>query len=401
MKKILFYLHFTKIGGAEKVAMQYIQGLIERGNKVDLIIDFDMGINGNTFEYAIPKEVNYQYIKSKQVSAITYKLRTIGKKYKLLNILLYMYMILTDFFYYHTKVKKILQDGNYDWTISFYQFLPAYLTNIKSAKHIIWLHGSVEHFFGGITKLLKGTYGKKLDKYDYVITIADEMKEQLENYYPQLSKRKIKRIYNPFDFGEIRKKADDISSTSDKEKILLNDKYICTVTRLDEHQKDITTLIKSYQKLYNQNKIHHKLYIVGDGPHKNILKQLVNEYKLEEYILFLGKKYNPYIWMKNAYIFILSSKFEGLPTVVIESMSMNTFVISSKCKTGPKEILKDGGCGDLFDVGNVNELSKKIDFALSNEVYRKEKISKGYERIKEFEKELSIKKLIKIMENLK
>ena len=82
-----------KLGGAEKVCIQYMQGLIEKGYKVDLIIDFDMGKDGNTFEYAIPKEVNYQYVKSHKVSAITYKLRTLGKKYKLLNVFLYMYMI--------------------------------------------------------------------------------------------------------------------------------------------------------------------------------------------------------------------------------------------------------------------------------------------------------------------
>lgn len=63
MKKILFYLHFTKVGGAELVAMQYMKGLIDAGCKVDLIVDFDMGKDGNTFEYAIPKDIAFQYIK--------------------------------------------------------------------------------------------------------------------------------------------------------------------------------------------------------------------------------------------------------------------------------------------------------------------------------------------------
>lgn len=398
MKKILFYLHFTKIGGAEKVCMQYMRGLVDKGYKVDLIIDFDMGKDRNTFEYAIQKEVNYQYIKSQKVSDITYKLRTLGKKYKLLNVLLYIFMIVTDFYYYHTKVKKIVQNGKYDWTISFYQFLPAYLTNIKSSKHIIWLHGSVEHFFGGITKLFKNSFGKKLDRYDYVVTIADEMKEQLESYYPSLSKEKINRIYNPFDFDEINKKSFDNSEMNNKEKEFLNNDYICTVTRLDEHQKDTITLIKAYKKLYDENKISHKLYIIGDGPHKFKLENLVKEYSLEDKVLFLGKKINPYIWMRNSDLFVLSSNFEGLPTVLIEVMAVGTFVISSNCKTGPKEILLSGECGDLFELGNVNELSDKISNALSDVSYRNIKVQNAKEQLDRFDKNNIIEELVDVIE---
>ena len=72
MKKILFYLPFIKVGGIEKVSIEYLNGLIEKGYDVDLIIDFDMGKDGNTFEYAIPKEVDFQYIKSEQVSKFIY-----------------------------------------------------------------------------------------------------------------------------------------------------------------------------------------------------------------------------------------------------------------------------------------------------------------------------------------
>ena len=73
----------------------------------------------------------------------------------LFNSFLYSLMIFFDFYYYHTKVKKIVNDGKYDWTVSFYQFLPAYITNIKSSKHIIWLHGSVEHFLVELKIYLK------------------------------------------------------------------------------------------------------------------------------------------------------------------------------------------------------------------------------------------------------
>lgn len=401
MKKILFYLHFTKIGGAELVAMQYMQGLVNAGYKVDLIVDFNMGNDGNTFEYAIPKGIDFIYVKSEKVSKFIYGLRTLGKKNKFFTLLLYGFNILFDFYYYHSKIKKIMLQENYDFSISFYQFLPAYITSFKSVKHIIWLHGSVEHFFKGIAKLFVSTYGKKLNKYDVIVTIAKEMEGQLKIFYPQIPKEKIKRIYNPFDFKAIIEKSTDINGLNDDELKLLEENYMCTVTRLDENQKDLLTLILAYERLYQVSKLLDKLYVIGDGPSKNELISIVNEKNLQNQILFLGKKINPFIWMKNAKLFILSSKFEGLPTVLIEAMSVGTFVISSNCKTGPKEILLDGYCGDLFEVGNVDELSKKIDFAVVNDKYRNQKILKGHDRIKEFDKEISVANLIKILEDQK
>jgi len=399
VKKILFYLHFIKIGGAELVAIEYIKGLIQQGYKVDLIIDFNMGKEVNTFEYAIPKEVNFKYVKSEKISKFIYNFRTLGKKNKFFNVFLYGFIMFFDFYYYHTKVKKNLKENNYDTTISFYQFLPAYITKHKNMKHIIWLHGSVEHFFGGIKNLFKKNYEKKLNKYDYIVTIANEMKEQLENFYPNLPKEKIKMIYNPFDFNTIIKKANNTQDLINDEKILLKGDYICTVTRIDEHQKDLTTLINAYDILFKENKIKEKLYIIGDGPDRLAMKNLVKVKKLQNNILFLGKKTNPFIWMKNAKFFVLSSKFEGLPTVLIETITVETLVISANCKTGPKEILKNGECGELFEVGNDEELAKKIEYILKNDEYRKNKVLKAKDRIKEFDKKKVIFELINIIEN--
>lgn len=397
MKKILFYTPFITIGGGvQKVTADYVNLLTERGYEVDLIVDFNMGEEVEI--YKLPKNIQFQYIKSEKVSNLIYFFRTLGKKNKLFNFPLYALMIIFDFYYFHTKVKNIVRDGKYDYTISFYQFLPAYLTNIKSSKHIIWLHGSIEHFFGGIKNIFKKSYEEKLNKYDYIVTIADEMREQLENFYPNLPKNKIKRIYNPFDFEEIYKKMDDVNSLNDEEKELINDDFICTVGRLDEGQKDFITLINAYEFLYKNNSIKEKLYIIGDGPNKNDLVNIVKQKNLEQNILFLGKKLNPYIWMRKAKIFILSSKFEGLPTVLIEAMTCEAFVISSSCKTGPKEILCDGECGDLFEVGNIQALANKIEYALNDNEYRLNKTIKAKERIKEFDKEVVLKEIQILLE---
>ena len=103
MKKVLFYLPFIKIGGIERVSIDYMNGLIEKGLGVDLLIDFNMGKEGNILEYAIPKEVNFQYVKPESISKFVYWFRTRGKNNKFYNIFLYFFLIL-----FHQEIQYLL-----------------------------------------------------------------------------------------------------------------------------------------------------------------------------------------------------------------------------------------------------------------------------------------------------
>ena len=73
-----------------------------------------------------------------------------------------------------------------------------------------------------------------------------------------------------------------------------------------------------------------------------------------------GRINNPYPLIKRSDILLLSSRFEGLPNVLLEALALNKFIISSNCPTGPREILDNGKGGLLFKVGSHEELSKKI-----------------------------------------
>ena len=305
-----------------------------------------------------------------------------------------------DFLYYHLKEKNIIKREKYDVVISFYQFLPSYITNIKSSKHIIWLHGSVKDYFSGFVGKFKHSYSKKLDKYDHIVVIADEMKEQLIDTLPNIKSSKITRIYNPFSFQDIIDKSTDITSLLSFEEKLLEDSFICMVARIDERQKDIKTLILAYKQLFNKNLIKEKLYLLGDGVSRRALENFVKTHKLDKQVFFLGNKANPYIWIKKANLFVLSSKYEGLPTVIIEAMILGTFVVSSDCETGPKEILKNAECGDLFEVGNVEELSQKINYVLTHSKYRAQKINQASQRVLEFSENLILEDFRKMLNNL-
>ena len=362
MKKILFYTTFlTQGGGIEVVTVRYINKFIENGYKVDLYIDYDMG-EENIREKEIDKRAKITYLKSEKISKLIYKLRTLGKEKKIYNIFLYILILVSDFIIWKKEIKKIERE-NYDATISFFQFLPSYITKVKGPKHMIFLHGSVKQYFEGIRKYFKNSFFNKINRFDYICTVSEEMRVQLKEIFPNLTNKQV-TIYNPIDFETIENKACERGDLTLDEEELLNSSYICSVGRLDEGQKDFNTLIKAYANLKNKSKIDVKLVLVGDGPDREKLENLVRELKLENDIIFLGKKSNPYIWMKNSKVFILSSKYEGLPTVLIEALILNAPSISSNCLTGPVEILENGKYGELFNIGNVKELEEKILLSL-------------------------------------
>lgn len=363
MKKILFYTTFlTQGGGIEVVTVRYINKFIENGYKVDLYIDYDMG-EENIREKEIDKRVKITYLKSEKISKLIYKLRTLGKEKKIYNIFLYVLILVSDFIVWKKEIKKIERE-NYDATISFFQFLPSYITKLKEPKHMIFLHGSVRQYFEGVRKYFKNSFFNKINRFDYICTVSEEMRIQLKEIFPNLTNKQV-TIYNPIDFETIENKACKRENLNLDEEKLLKNPYICSVGRLDEGQKDFNTLINAYANLKGENKISEKLILVGDGPDKEKLKSLVKKLNLENDVIFLGKKSNPYIWMKNSKAFILSSKYEGLPTVLIEALILDVPSISSNCLTGPIEILENGKFGELFNIGNIKELEEKILITLS------------------------------------
>ena len=98
---------------------------------------------------------------------------------------------------------------------------------------------------------------------------------------------------------------------------------------------------------------------------KKILNK-IDELRLNKIIKLLNFKNNPYPYLKKSDIFILSSKFEGLPNVLLEAITLNKLVISSNCPTGPSEILDNGKGGFLLRLEITKNLVKKIIFAINN-----------------------------------
>jgi glycosyltransferase involved in cell wall biosynthesis len=129
------------------------------------------------------------------------------------------------------------------------------------------------------------------------------------------------------------------------------------------NQKDFPTLIRAFA-LVRQH-CPARLMILGEGEKRPQIEGLVRELGLEGEVTLPGFAANPFSYMARAAVFVLSSAWEGLPTVLIEAMATGTSVVSTDCPSGSSEILQGGKYGRLVPVGDVKALAEAILFTLS------------------------------------
>jgi glycosyltransferase involved in cell wall biosynthesis len=104
---------------------------------------------------------------------------------------------------------------------------------------------------------------------------------------------------------------------------------------------------------------------LGSGREQKRLEALVRELRLEDDVALVGFVKNPSAYMAHSAVFVLSSAWEGLPTVLVEAMAVGTPVISTNCESGPAEILDNGKYGELVPVGNTEAMAEAILNVLS------------------------------------
>lgn len=127
-------------------------------------------------------------------------------------------------------------------------------------------------------------------------------------------------------------------------------------------QKDFATLIRAFAALRRNRAA--RLIILGDGPDRMALEALVTELGVGSDVSLLGFRDNALAYMAHSAVFVLSSAWEGLPTVLIEALAAGTRVVATDCPSGPREILQEGRLGALVPVGDVIGLADAIQAAL-------------------------------------
>ena len=131
-------------------------------------------------------------------------------------------------------------------------------------------------------------------------------------------------------------------------------------------QKDFANLLLAFARV--RAKRPARLLILGEGALRPDLEQLADELGISKDVQLPGFVDNPMAFMAKASLFVLSSQFEGLPTVLIEAIACGTNTVSTDCPSGPREILEDGRLGGLVPVGDSEALARTIEQALDNPV---------------------------------
>jgi glycosyltransferase involved in cell wall biosynthesis len=127
-------------------------------------------------------------------------------------------------------------------------------------------------------------------------------------------------------------------------------------------QKDYPTLLQAFAQVRQKRPV--RLLILGEGKERPMLEEIIKTLGVEEDVSLPGFVMNPFAYMARASLFVLSSRWEGLPTVLIEAMCCGTPVVSTDCPSGPREILREGQYGQLVPVGEPTALARAIETTL-------------------------------------
>ncbi|MDO4639693.1 MAG: glycosyltransferase [Leptotrichia hongkongensis] len=377
MKVLVLHGHLS-MGGEERVLLNVLKNLVELNYDVDLLITWNHREN-NLFENEIPEKVNYKFL----FDNYNGKNKLIKEIYRIKAKATYL-----------KKVEKIIKENKYDVIIDYSSNLLKYNNFDIKVPVFAWIHFSLT--FGeklSADKIEK--YKKQYKKYDKILAICDTMRDEFVEILG-MDKNKVELVYNPIDLEAIRKKAENIDK---KYENYLKQDYFLQVSRLTE-QKQPEHLVDIYYKL-KQRGIKEKLYFIGNGEKVNLIKQKIKEYKLENDVILLGQIENPYPFFKNAKLFVHTAKYEGLPTVLLESLAFGTPVVAYDCPTGPKDILGENSeYGELIPLNDKDMFVEKV-YELMNNNKKYENYKKlSFVRANDFSMESNKVKLKELIENI-
>jgi len=187
-----------------------------------------------------------------------------------------------------------------------------------------------------------------------IIAQTPEMKKELVKYH-KIEADKITVILNPIDMETIDKSICNIENPFDKN--LIN---VVAAGRITE-QKGFDILIKSFKIVVTNNSKFH-LFIIGEGDvnKKREYNSLIKSLKLERHITFLGFQTNPYKYFYYSDLYVLSSRWEGLPNTVLENLYLKKPIVSTSCIPFMKTLIEDGKNGFLVPIESVDKLADAI-----------------------------------------
>ena len=334
--QITIFFHDLGIGGAERVMLQLAQGFIELGHPVDLVLARAEG----PLLSEVPPEVQIVDLKTR------------GPIKMFLRLLRYL-----------RKTRPSVLLSPFEVT-SVIAILAKKLSGVQTKVIIrVSVHLSRNKRTTKWKKILeKLVVSRVYPLADGIISVSEGVAEDLA-LYAGIPLERIKVIYNPVVSDQLLQAVEQHVH----HRFFAERQYpvVLGVGRLAE-QKDFSTLIKAFNLL--NKKIQSRLIILGDGEERSSLEALIRSSGLQDQVDLPGFEINPFVYMKHSSVFVLSSKWEGLPGVLIQALACGCPVVSTDCLSGPSEILKDGEYGCLVPVEDVNAMAAAIEAVLTGNI---------------------------------
>lgn len=388
-KRLLFVISRFLDGGIDTVLIEYLRYL---AYKDEYTLTLAIGVHMKHLEVfinSIPKEVKVVYLNESD-SLTKYPIQRVQGTISLRNKL-FDELVLNPIrrFAISKGLQRLAKDN--DVIIDFACSYSAFMKHIDIPKIAIY-HFSLNAGLQNKPHKQKKV-GKRLDRYDRIITISQAMLQEFLQLYPSLQP-KLRMIYNGKDLGRLQ------NEIKDSDTLNLKTPYLLAVERLEESQKDITTLLRAMQILKEKYKFIIPLYILGKGKSEQQLKNEAKRLHIDDQVFFAGFTNNPYAYIKQCAIMVHSSRFEGLPTALIEALLLDKLIICSNCPTGPREILNDGKAGILVPPGNPEKFADSIINLMNNKELQAEILKGIKEHKKMFAIENTCSKFKEIIEEL-
>lgn len=350
-KKVAFLLHSLEGGGIQRVALNLLKEMVKRD---DISLDLVVASASGSYLEQIPSEVRVIDLHTnisfrtksliRLVPAIANYLRQ-EKPDVLLSHLPYVNSLaVIAKLLSLIPVKLILIEHTFPYNKAIE--LESYAARNNQQKWQL------------LTTLMPIIMRRVYPLANEVVTVSQGMARELEQYL-KLKPNSIQVIYNPVIDDSLYLK---FNAPLEHPWFQPNQPPVFVAVGRLAAQKDYVTLLRAFAQFREQHP--GRLLILGEGELRSQLENLVSELSLENDVYLPGFVSNPYAYMSRASALVLSSVWEGLPTVLIEAMSCGCQIISTKCPHGPDEILEQGKYGWIVPVQDATALSKAMKQAL-------------------------------------
>jgi len=339
-KRLVGVIHHLTIGGAERMMVMLLNYFVTEGFEVHLIIFNHHG----ELKEQLSQEIHVHNLAIPSVSKGMFKcLKEI-----------------------HHINPHFVFSGIGHLNIALAPFIPMMQYLIPQSKWIARETNivSLQNQASKYPKLFDWLYQRFYKNYDVIIAQSEDMKNDLEKNY--FSSSKIVIVNNPVDIERVEQLSQESCSYSFKEETI----NLLTVSGLREEKRH-DLMLHTLALLPQQ----YHLTIVGGGEEEVSLKNLAKALNLTDRVTFEGNQLNPYNYMKNADLFLLTSQREGFPNVLIEANALGIPIVAFACPGGITEIIEEGVNGFYVPYNEIELLAKKIEKA-SSFSFKKESIQK-------------------------